>query len=287
MYRYIWHDGTHHLEDYLLSRLSPCHARYIHSAFPVLEANGCAEVDISEGNGGELFVPTWANLRLPSALPSIRTIPCRGEGGYVPANKYFLEGLRKICDREGILLIIDEGFPLSGIVTAKHLADKQPAGSQGGTYAGNAVSCAAGVACAQVMREEHILDNVQARSKQLLAGLRELVQSPETSHLIADVRGLGLMIGVEFNSPKPAFGFALPKDANASDNVAIASSERLPPEKLASRVAAKCMESGMLILTTSVYETIRFIPPLNISEQDMARGIKIFQDAVREVARES
>lgn len=55
------------------------------------------------------------------------------------------------------------GFPLSGIVTRKELADKQPPGSMGGTYAGNAVSCAAGVACAQVMKEEKILDNVQAR----------------------------------------------------------------------------------------------------------------------------
>ena len=57
----------------------------------------------------------------------------------------------------------DQGYPLSGIVTRKELADKQPPGSMGGTYAGNAVSCAAGVACAKVMKEDQILENVEAR----------------------------------------------------------------------------------------------------------------------------
>lgn len=60
-------------------------------------------------------------------------------------------------------LSLRQGYPLSGIVTRKELADKQPPGSMGGTYAGNAVSCAAGVACAKVMKEDKILDNVKAR----------------------------------------------------------------------------------------------------------------------------
>jgi 4-aminobutyrate aminotransferase len=177
----------------------------------------------------------------------------------------------------------------------------------GGTYAGNAVSCAAGVACAKVMKEDNILDNVKSRygclvkaqhcnpltlavflhrSDQLLVGLKELQQDSATSHLIADVRGLGLMIGVEFNAPKPAFGLKLPKSAATSDNTAASPDSHTPPEKLASRVAGKCIEKGMYILTTSVYETIRFIPPLTITDEEMAKGIKIFQEAVREVAKE-
>lgn len=262
-----------------------------------------------------------AQQSAPRDTAAILLEPVLGEGGYVPANKYFLEGLQKICNREGIMLIIDEvqsgfgrcgsyfaietiapglkpdimimakglanGFPLSGIVTRKELADKQPPGSMGGTYAGNAVSCAAGVACAKVMKEDKILDNVKSRSEQLLAGLHELQQDSSTSHLIAEVRGLGLMIGVEFNAPKGAFGYKLPSAAAHSDNPASSPNTQTPPEKLASRVASKCIEKGMYILTTSVYETIRFIPPLTITEAEMAKGIKIFQDAVREVAKEA
>jgi 4-aminobutyrate aminotransferase len=109
--------------------------------------------------------------------------------------KDFLPRVQKICNAHGILLILDEvqsgfgrtgkyfatsyfdvvpdilvmakgianGFPLSGIVSRKELMDKQAPGSMGGTYAGNAVACAAGVACAQVMQSESILENVSAR----------------------------------------------------------------------------------------------------------------------------
>lgn len=94
------------------------------------------------------------------------------------------------------------------------------------------------------------------------------------------------MIGVEFAAPKPAFGYTLPLAASSSDNAAASPNSKVAPEKLASRVASKCVEKGMYILTTSVYETIRFIPPLTITEDEMAKGIKIFQEAVREVAHE-
>src|SRR5262249_25664898 len=152
-----------------------------------------------------------------------------GEGGYVPPPPNFLKQLREICDKHGILLILDEvqcgfgrtgkyfavehwgvrpdimvmakgianGFPLSGIVSRKELMDKQQPGSMGGTYAGNAVACAAAVACAEVMKEEKILDNVIKRSKQMFDTLNELKNSSKTGHLISDVRGLGLMIGLE------------------------------------------------------------------------------------------
>lgn len=120
----------------------------------------------------------------PSDTAAILIEPVIGEGGYVPAPKSFLQGLRQVCDKHGILLIFDEvqcgfgrtgkyfslewsavtpdlmvfakgianGFPLSGIVGSKELLDKMKPGTMGGTYAGNAVSCAAAVACAKVMK---------------------------------------------------------------------------------------------------------------------------------------
>jgi 4-aminobutyrate aminotransferase len=131
----------------------------------------------------------------PRDTAAILIEPLLGEGGYVPAPAEFLKGAREICDKHGILLIIDEvqsgfgrtgkmfnieysgvrpdimtmakglanGFPLSGVVSRKELTDKLKPGSLGGTYAGNAVACAAAVAVADTFREERILENVQAR----------------------------------------------------------------------------------------------------------------------------
>ena len=79
-----------------------------------------------------------------------------------------------------------------------------------------------------------------------------------------------------------AVEFASPKGTSPHDPLIVPSA----PEKLASRVAKRCQEKGMLILTTSVYEVIRFIPALNISKEDLEKGTKIFAEAVEEVVRE-
>jgi len=93
------------------------------------------------------------------------------------------------------------GFPLSGIVSRKELMDKQKPGTMGGTYCGNPVALAAARACADVMAEEKILENVNARSKELFAFLDKLRQDPKFSSVIVDVRGLGLMVAAEFAAP--------------------------------------------------------------------------------------
>lgn len=151
---------------------------------------------------------------------------------------------------------IANGFPLSGIASRKELMDLQKPGSMGGTYAGNAVSCAAGIAVAEAFKAERILDNVNARGAELKGTLQDLAKSSKTGHMIHDVRGLGLMLALEF---QPGHGYA-------------------------SKVQAKCMEKNMLVLTTSIYDTLRLIPPLNISKEDMAKGIQIIKGAVEEIA---
>lgn len=224
----------------------------------------------------------------PSDTAAIFVEPVLGEGGYVPPPAGYLAALRKICDKHNILLVADEvqcgfgrtgkmfavehwdvrpdilimakgianGFPLSGIVSRKELMDKQQPGSMGGTYAGNAVSCAAGVAVAKAFKEEKILDNVNARGGELKGALQAAKADPKTGKLIYDVRGLGLMLALECT---PGKGYA-------------------------SKIQAKCMEKDMLVLTTSIYDTLRFIPPLNITKEDMAKGIQIITDAIKEVA---
>ncbi|KAJ3716654.1 acetylornithine aminotransferase [Lentinula raphanica] len=278
--------------------------------------------------------PFWHQLRLPPSTPSsiltdeclyqlhlllsqqtspkdtaaIIIEPVLGEGGYVPAPKEFLEGLRAVCDQHGILLIVDEvqsgfgrtgemffieesgvrpdillmakglanGFPLSGVVSRKELTDKLAPGSMGGTYAGNAVSCAAACAVVDAFREENILQNVKARSQELFAFLNDLKQDQTLAQYILDVRGRGLMAAMEFASseaPGAEFDPATPKALTVKKGIA-------------TRVAKKCIEKGMLLLTTSVYEVIRFIPPLNISQEDMKKGCEIFEESFREVVRE-
>lgn len=224
--------------------------------------------------------------------------PVLGEGGYVPAPPAFLQGLREVCTQNNILLIIDEvqsgmgrtgdywavkesgvvpdilltakglgnGFPISGIITKTEISSKMKKGSMGGTYAGNAVSCAAAVEVVNTFKRDNVLANVKEREKELFAALKAVQDDKDLKGLIWDVRGKGLMVAVEFA-----------KNERGKESV---------PKDLAKRVAQKCIDKGMLILTTSVFEVIRFIPPLNITKEDMAKGCQIFAEAVKEVVRE-
>ena len=257
----------------------------------------CKQCSISKASDGKFGFENCCNdpvLQLelllkretaPSDTAAIFIEPVLGEGGYVPPPADYLAKVREICDKHNILLVIDEvqsgfgrtgkmfaiehwgvrpdilvmakgianGFPLSAIASRKELMDKQPPGSMGGTYAGNAVSCAAGIAVAKAFQEEKILENVNARGAELKSMLQ---QAKKDTNIIYDVRGLGLMLALECN---PGKGYA-------------------------SKIQAKCMEKDMLILTTSIYDTLRFIPPLNITKEDMAKGCQIIKEAIEEVA---
>jgi len=143
------------------------------------------------------------------------------------------------------------------------------------------------------MKEENVLENVQQRyvkpsdrsgldadqtagldrSNELIAALDKIRSRADLGPHILDVRGLGLMIAVEFASPTSVSAH----DPNTRAGA---------PNHLASRVAKRCLEKGMLILTTSIYEVVRFIPPLNVSAEEMAIGIEIFTQALEEVVKE-
>lgn len=228
----------------------------------------------------------------PSDTAAIVVESFLGEGGYVPVPKAFFEGLRAICDEHGILLIADEvqsgfgrtgsmfaiehanvvpdilvaakgvanGFPLSFVTSRKEIMDSCAPGSLGGTYAGNAVACAAGSAVVRAFRDEKVLDNCNARSKQLFDGLTRIRTSSPAGALIEDIRGLGLMVGVQFKTPagQPA---------------------------ISAELAQACARRNMLILSTSLFDVIRWIPPLTVSEAELDEAIGIFSDALDEVAR--
>jgi 4-aminobutyrate aminotransferase len=107
---------------------------------------------------------------------------------------------------------------------------------------------------------------------------------PALNPHILDVRGRGLMVGVEFASPA-----ATSRQQDASAPTTSSSphySTVTHPKNMAARVAKRCIEKGMLILTTSVYEVIRFVPPLNVSKEEMRKGCDIFSESVREIVKE-
>jgi 4-aminobutyrate aminotransferase len=244
----------------------------------------------------------------PADTAAIILEPVLGEGGYVPAPPAFLHGLRKICDENNILLIADEvqsgmgrtghmwfmeesgvrpdilifakgianGFPLSGIASSKELMDRQKPGSMGGTYAGNAVACAAATATIKVFQEEKILENVAARSKQLFSFLHDLKASgTKAGNLIEDIRGSGLMVGVQLSNP------ALQRD---SDNTASRDAQNQP--QFAPRIVQESIKRNMLLLSTSVFDVLRFIPPLTITEEEMSKACAIFKESLEAVAKD-
>jgi 4-aminobutyrate aminotransferase len=223
----------------------------------------------------------------PEETACVVVEPVLGEGGYVVPPPGFLPGLREICDQHGILLVVDEiqsgfgrtgrwfahehfgvvpdvlvvakgiasGLPLAGVIAPLALMERWTPGSAGGTYGGNALACAAGVATIQVMREEGLVENARVRGEQLMQGLRALAdQYPR----IGDVRGMGLMVGVEFTSP-----------------------EGEPDKASAKAVQQACYEDGLLLLTCGTWDnTIRFIPPLIVTEAQIEEGLATFERAL-------
>jgi 4-aminobutyrate aminotransferase len=183
------------------------------------------------------------------------------------------------------------GFPLSMIVSRKELMDKQAPGSMGGTYAGNAVACAAASAVLDVFEEEKVLETVQARSEQLVGFLKGLQadKNSKAGKVIQDIRGHGLMIGVQFSQSQ---GSGEEEIITAeSDNVQANKKEMFyevdtPAHKqLAPQVVQECLGRGMLLLSTSTQDVLRFIPPLTISEQELQTACQIFKESLEAVVQ--
>ena len=233
----------------------------------------------------------------PGETACIIIEPVLGEGGYVPPPPGYFEGVRAICDEHDILLIIDEvqtgfgrtgtmfasewlnvkpdiivsakglanGFPLSAVGTTEKIANHQPPGSMGGTYGGNAVACAAANAVFDVIESENVLENCVRRGDEARNQLAAM--SSKYPGLIREVRGRGLMLGVEFNQSyfmENTFTYG----------------------QFAGAVAAKCWEKDLLVLTCGPYDVLRLIPPLTITETDLKSCLSVLEVALEEVVKE-
>jgi 4-aminobutyrate aminotransferase len=212
--------------------------------------------------------------------------PIQGEGGYIVPEDGFLEGLRAICDRHGILLIADEiqtgagrtgsmwaieqwgvkpdillsakgiasGMPLGAMVARADLLEAWGPGAHGSTYGGNPVACAAALATIDLL-EGGLIANARARGEQALAGLRPLVD--RFPALVLDVRGRGLMLGVEFDTAEHA-----------------------------EEVQWAAFQRGLLVLECGK-SAVRMAPALVVSEAEMVTGLRIFAESVAAIAGET
>jgi 4-aminobutyrate aminotransferase len=223
----------------------------------------------------------------PEEVAAIFVEPVQGEGGYIIPPPGFLKSLSELARKHSILLVVDEvqsgmgrtgrmfaiehfgvepditaiakgvasGMPLGAMVARADIMDWE-AGSHASTFGGNPVSCAAAIATIDLL-EEGLMANAAARGEQLMAGLGELQKSIEC---IGDVRGLGLMIGVEL----------------VKDRV---TKERAPEWR--DRCIRKAFEKGLLLLGAGE-NTIRLCPALTISEEEVNVALSIFEEALKE-----
>ena len=208
--------------------------------------------------------------------------PIQGEGGYIVPEDDFLPRLRDLCDRHGILLIADEvqsGAGRTGkmwaiqhwdvepdiLLTAKGIGSGMPvgamiakseimswkAGAHGSTYGGNPVALAALLATLNLL-ENGLMANAVVRGRQLMDGLRPLVD--QFPALVKDVRGKGLMVGIQFDSGTTAHA-----------------------------VEMQAFDRGLLVLGAGE-DCVRMSPPLVVSEAEAATAIRIFSESVARVA---
>lgn len=222
----------------------------------------------------------------PECVAAIIVEPVQGEGGYIVPEKAFLEGLRKICDKHGIMLIFDEvqtgigrtgelyayqtfgvkpdiltsakalggGIPLSAVIAKKEIMDKWPAGAHGGTFGGNPLACAAALETLRIIDEDGLLDNCKKMGSYFKTRLMEL--KDKYPNVIGDVRGVGLMIAME-----------------------IVDEDGKPDAKMTAEIKEKALDRDVLLLTCgSDHNVVRFIAPLIITEKEIDIVIDVIDD---------
>jgi len=258
----------------------------VHQA-PYPDARRGWDSDRALGALDELFA-----TRVPaSQVAAIVIEPVLGEGGFVPAPFAFLRGLRALCDRHGIVLVADEiqtgfgrtgtmfaieqagvapdlltfaksiagGVPLAGVTGRAEIVDGPLPGGLGGTFAGNPLACAAALATLDVFEEENVLERARAQGVKLRALLDAIAaRYPER---VADVRGLGAMLAIEFTDDRHPGG-----------------------KSVAQRVANAAFDEGLVVLTAGPKASaLRLLAPLLATADELSRGSEALERACARV----
>ena len=230
----------------------------------------------------------FATLVYPEDVAAFVVEPILGEGGYVIPPDGFVPALREVADRHGILLAVDEiqtgygrtgrffatewtsaspdivimakgiasGLPLSGILAPRSLLDRFGPGAHGGTFGGNAVACAAALATLDVIDDERLAENAERQGARLLDGLRRVAGDHPN---VAEVRGRGLMVAIEF-----------------------ANRETLEPMPDAAKaLLAAALDRRLLLLSCGTHgQVVRVVPPLTTSDDEVDLALQAIGEAL-------
>lgn len=227
----------------------------------------------------------------PEDVAAIVIEPVQGEGGFIPVDSEFMQDIRKLCDQHGILLIVDEiqsgfgrsgklfavehsgvkpdllvigkgvagGFPLAGVLGKETIMNCLPPGGLGGTYAGNAVACAAGAAVLEVMESEHLLAQANQIGEVIVARVNAMKAGPNGQH-IGQLRGIGAMRA-----------FDLVTDGK-------------PDAAKLQKLLAKAREKGVLLIAAGEHgNVIRLLPPLTIPLADLEKAMDVIESLLGEL----
>ena len=293
-FRYGYHGRTGQTmaltsaKDVYRGHFEPLPGSVYHTAYPYCfrAPGGAHSPDACTCDWEDQLELTFHQFVYPEHVAAVIIEPVLGEGGYVVPPPGFLPRLREITRQHGILLIADEvqtgfgrtgelfavqhwavepdilvmakgiasGLPLSGIIAQRELLNRLPPGSHGGTYGGNVVACAAANATLDVIEDEGLVANARERGAQLLAGLRAMAPKYPS---IGDVRGLGLMLALEFVEPGEGDG-------------------RAPNPDITKRVQAAALERKLIVLTAGTYvNVVRIIPPLVTTADEVDQALRI------------
>jgi 4-aminobutyrate aminotransferase/(S)-3-amino-2-methylpropionate transaminase len=264
----------------------PFPADTFHAPFPDAYRGGSSEKSLAA------LETMFKSAVEASRVAAIIIEPVQGEGGFSVAPFEFLRELRALCDRHGILLIADEiqtgfgrtgrmfaiehagvepdlitiakslggGFPLSGVIGRAAVMDSVAPGGLGGTFAGSPVSCAAALAVLDVFRDEHILERAEKQGALIRSRLHAM---RDQFPIIGDVRGLGAMLAIE-----------LVRDRASKE----------PAPELASRLALRASEHGLILLTAGIHSNvIRILAPLTASPELTDEGMTILERTLAEL----
>ncbi|UBV44652.1 4-aminobutyrate--2-oxoglutarate transaminase (plasmid) [Deinococcus taeanensis] len=273
---------------YYAQNFGPFAPEVYHAPFPY-EYRGVS-VDAALEGLREMFRTTVDASRVATIILE----PVLGEGGFLPAPPAFLRALRALCDDHGIVFIADEiqsgvgrtghfwaveasgvqpdlvtfaksigaGLPISGVSGRADIMDAPAPGGLGGTYAGNPLACAAGLAVLDLFEDGTLLTHAQHVGKRLRAAFLEIQADVPA---LGDVRGLGPMIAAEFV-----------KDPVTKE----------PGGDLATRVVDAARRRGLLLLKAGMYaNVIRVLVPITVTDAELDEGLAVFRAAVYEAAR--
>lgn len=255
-----------------------CYRCYYNSTYP-----GCGMHCL------ERFERFFTAEAAPENIAAVIIEPVQGEGGFIVPPPEFLPGLKSICEKNGIIFIADEvqtgfartgkmfavehwgvnpdiitvaksiaaGMPLSGVVGKAEIMDGPDPGHIGGTYGGNPLSCAAGIATINYIKENNLIERANTIGRRAMVRMNNL---KEKYPVIGDVRGLGAMVAIE-----------LVKDPATKE----------PAKEATARILGECCRRGLLVIGAGIYgNVIRMLMPLSITDAQLEQGLDIIEESM-------